>query len=135
VLEGPLDLTGRVTATDLSASLEQPPIHRGGKCADMAARTDRTFIAKLPDGSAFKLVVGLPPAAGGAGTYHRPQVSISADATNKTSSISWSAVDTTSVNLVVREDGGGLLDFAGLASGTAGEAPLGGHLEWDCTMA
>jgi hypothetical protein len=72
------------------------------------------------------------PAAGGPGTYHRPQVAIQADAQNKSSAVSWSANPQSTVTMTVRPDGSGDVAFANLASTTAGEGPLGGHLTWTC---
>ena len=133
ILKGPVDLNGRITAQHVSAALVQESFHHDNTCAKSAERTDWDFKAKLPDGSSFRLKIGLPPAAGGPGTYQRPKVSVNADAENKTSSVSWSSGPATTVTLTVRPDGGGDVVFGGLTSTTAGEGPLSGHLAWNCS--
>lgn len=135
ILEGPADLSGRVTAQHVTLTQVVPKFHTGGTCAKEALRTAWEFKGKLPDGSAFHLEVGLPPAAGGPGTYHRPAVTMRANAQNQSSFIGWSANAATAATLVVRPDGGGDLQFANLAPDSAGTgAPLSGHLAWSCNL-
>ena len=135
VLKGPAVLSGRVTAPAVTLTQVVPHFHTGGTCAKEAARTSWEFKGKLPDGSAFVLEFGLPPAAGGPGTFHRPPLTLSASADNRSSSISWTTTPATNATLVVQPDGTGDLQFANLVGDrTSGGAPLNGHLIWTCKM-
>lgn len=135
VLKGQADLSGRVVARQVTLTQVVPHFHTGGTCAKEAQRTAWDFKGKLPDGSTFQLEIGLPPAAGGPGTYHRPPLTITADAQNKSSFVSWTAAAASTATLVERADGSGDVQFANLAAGhSAGGGPLTGHLVWTCSL-
>ena len=106
-LQGPLDLSGTFTAQHLLATQVPPKLQSGGTCAQAGQRTAWDFKAKLPDGSTFHLVLGLPPGTGGAGSYKRPALSVSGDAQNSVRSESWTAGATSTATLTVQAGGGG----------------------------
>ena len=134
VLSGPLALTGQIKVSGITASQVPPRFQFQGTCAKQVIRTAWDFTAKLPDGSHFALQVGLPPGEGGAGTYQRPKVTISADAQNASTLSSWTAGPFSTAVLSVHSDGGGDLQFKGLAPGATGGSPLAGHLRWSCSL-
>jgi hypothetical protein len=135
ILKGPADVTGRVSAQRVTLEQVVPALHVGGSCPKDALRTEWDFKGKLPDGSAFHLQFGLPPAAGGPGTYKPPALTMKANAENKSAFVSWTSSAATNAVLVVRGDGAGEIRFANLAGDQpAGTPPISGQLAWSCTL-
>jgi hypothetical protein len=135
-LQGPLDLTGAITAGRQVATQVPPTLPpSGATCAQASQRTAWNFKAKLPDGSTFHLEVGLPPGTGAAGVYKRPGLTVSANAQNASRFESWTAATATTAVMTVAPDGGGDLQFTNLTSNDTGIGPLSGHLVWSCALA
>jgi hypothetical protein len=134
-LRGPLDVSGTINTQRVVATQVVPKFQSGGTCLQAAQRSSWDFLAKLADGSTFHLEFGLPPGTGAPGTYKRPDLSLSATASNSSRYRSWSVTTASTALLTVQPGGGGDLQFANLALAEAGATPLSGHLTWSCALA
>ncbi|MDQ1364721.1 MAG: Tim44-like domain [Acidimicrobiaceae bacterium] len=133
-LRGPLDLSGTFTLQHLVATQVPPTLQSGGTCDQAAQRTAWDFKTKLPDGSTFHIQMALPPGTGAPGVYKRPQLSLEANAANKSRSESWSDTSGSTAVLTVQAGGGGDLQFANLPVSETGAPALSGHLTWTCAL-
>jgi hypothetical protein len=134
-LQGPLDVSGTILAQHVVATQVPPKFQSGGTCIQAAARTAWDFKAKLADGSAFHLQIGLPPGTGAPGVYKRPELSLTATAQNASRYESWTATAASTIVLTVQPGGGGDLQFSNMARNEPGSTGLSGHLTWACDLA
>jgi hypothetical protein len=133
-LQGPLNVSGTINTQSVAATQVVPKFQSGGTCLQAAQRSSWEFAAKLADGSTFHLEFGLPPGTGAPGTYKRPDLSLSATASNASRYRSWSATTASTAVLTVQPSGGGDLQFANLPLSEPGATPLSGHLTWSCAL-
>jgi hypothetical protein len=134
-LVGTLDLSGQLTASNLSVMQKPPTVEFGGSCRTYSDRTSWDLTAKLPDASTFSLKFSLPPDEGGAGTYRTSKLILSANADNSQQSSSWAGAPGTAASLTLTPAGGGSLVFSRLAPGDVGGRPLSGRASWTCSVA
>jgi hypothetical protein len=134
-LQGPLNVSGTINTQSVVATQVAPKFQSGGTCQQAAQRSSWEFQAKLADGSTFHLEFALPPGTGAPGTYKRPDLSLSATASNSSRYRSWSATTASTAVLMVQPSGGGDLQFANLPLNEPGSTPLSGHLTWTCALA